>query len=216
MFEHDVKGRHKRQSPWDVHRSRLEVAYILRDNFRDVDEVKKRIHEEFKRKQTPAVVALALVEPNNPMLSRLSHTPSQIGIQFADWVAAVHLASVTSGPDEFMEVILAMVNRDTHGIWDFQDVINRAIVEKLHNDAHVAQRFEDKLASNPTVNERASLPRYLMSAGLASHRLVDRCRSLLRDEAGQLFPTAGYDAVDGSFRAISQSLLEVLAPSLSP
>jgi hypothetical protein len=42
-----------------------------------------------------------------------------------------------------------------------------------------------------------------------------RC-TLLQQEAEELLPRAGYDAVDDSIRAVSQSLLEVVTPPFSP
>jgi hypothetical protein len=76
--------------------------------------------------------------------------------------------------------------------------------------------LKDKLASNPTASETASLPRYLMAAGSMDDDVYERCRSLLQDETRHALPRAGYDAVDDSTRAVSRSLLEVLAPSFSP
>jgi len=139
-----------------------------------------------------------------------------MGKQHSDWVTAVHLASARSGAEEFVDVALAMVNRDSHGIWRFQDVTNRAVVERLQRDAQVVLRLKEKLTSNPTESEIASLPRYLMSSGTSDDGLQELCRSLLQDEARHMLPRAGYDAVDDSTRAVSLSLLEVLAPSFSP
>jgi hypothetical protein len=93
---------------------------------------------------------------------------------------------------------------------------NRAVVERLQRDSEAVRRLKDKLASNPTENENASLPRYLMAAGALDDGVHERCRSLLQDEARHPLPRAGYDAVDDSTRAVTRSLLEVLAPSFSP
>jgi hypothetical protein len=109
-----------------------------------------------------------------------------------------------------------MINRDAHRIWDFQEITNRAVVERLQRDSEAVRRLKDKLASNPTESETASLPRYLMAAGALDDEVHERCRSLLQGEARHVLPRAGYDAVDDSMRAVSRSLLEVLAPSLSP
>jgi hypothetical protein len=216
VFGREVAGTHERHSAWAVERLRLEIAYILRDQFRDKTDVKGRLREVIKRGQRVEVVALALVEPNDPLLSHLRHGPRKFGQQFSDWVTALHLASARSGAEEFVDVTLAMINREAHGIWDFQEITNRAVVERLQRDPEATWCLKDKLASNPTESETASLPRYLVAAGALDGDVHERCRSLLQDEGRHALPRAGYDAVDDSTRAVSRSLLEVLAPSFSP
>jgi hypothetical protein len=63
VFGREVAGTHERHSAWAVERLRLEIAYILRDQFRDKTDVKGRLREVIKRGQRVEVVALALVEP---------------------------------------------------------------------------------------------------------------------------------------------------------
>lgn len=109
-----------------------------------------------------------------------------------------------------------MINRDAHGMWNFQEITNHAVVERLQRDLEAVRRLKDKLASNPTESETGSLPRDLMAAGVLDDNVHERCRSLLQDEARHTLPRAGYDAVDDPTRAVSLSLLEVLAPSFSP
>jgi hypothetical protein len=215
VFGREVTGQHQRHSAWDVDRIRLEIAYILRDHFRDRADVKARLREVIKRRRNAEIVALALVEPNDPLLDQLRYRPMEIGQQFSDWVTALHLASARGGGQEFVEVALAMINRDAHGIWYFQDIINRAVVERLQRDPEAVRSFKDKLASSPTESETASVPRYLTDAGAFDDDVLERCRSLLKDEVRHPLPRAGYDAVDDSTRAVARSLLEVLAPSFS-
>jgi hypothetical protein len=216
VFGQEVTGGHQLKSPWDVQGVRFEVAYILRDHFRDLAEVKERLREALKRGHSAEVVALAVVQPNDPLLDQLQYGPMQIAQQFSDWVTAVHLASARSRVESFVEVVLAMINRDTQGIWDFQEIMNRAIVARLQRDPEAARWFKDRLASNLTASEAASLPRYLTAAGALDGDVHERCRLLLRDEARYVLPRAGYDALADSTRSVSQSLLEVLAPSFSP
>jgi hypothetical protein len=109
-----------------------------------------------------------------------------------------------------------MINDAAHGIWRFQDIVNRAVVDRLECDSVVVRRLKEKLASNPTVNEVVSLPRYLMASGRSDEGLQELCRSKLQDEARHVLPRAGYDAVDDSIIAVSRSLFEALAPSFSP
>jgi hypothetical protein len=211
-----VNGQHERQSPWAVQRIRLEIAYILRDQFRDRTDVRARLQEALKRGHSAEIVALALLDPGNPFLNRLRFGPLAIGQQFSDWVAALHLASALSNAEDFFDVTLAMINRPSRGIWNFQEVTNRAVVERLRRDPDAVRRFKDRLASTPEGSEIASLPRYLSAAGAMDNEVHERCRMLLQREVPQPLPRAGYDAVDDSIRAVSRSLLEVVTPSFSP
>jgi hypothetical protein len=216
VFGREVSGRYQRHSNWAGMRVGLEIAYILRDHFRDRAHVKERLREALERQDRAAVVALALIEPHDPLLDQIRYGPMEIGRQFSDWVTAVHFASARSGADEFVDVALAMINRDAHGIWDFQEVTNRGIVERLQRDPEAVQCLKDKLASNATESEIGSLPRYLMAAGALDEGLHTQCRLMLQNEARYALPRAGYDAIDDSTRAVTLSLLEVLAPSFSP
>jgi hypothetical protein len=126
------------------------------------------------------------------------------------------LQSARGPTKEFAEVVAAMINRKIRGLWSFQEVINRTVIERLQRDTEAVQRFKDKPASNPTAREIASLPRYLAAAGALDNSIHERCRSLLQEEAHYALPRAGYDAVDDATQAVSRSPLEVLAPSFSP
>ncbi|TAI63415.1 hypothetical protein CWO89_24335 [Bradyrhizobium sp. Leo170] len=211
----DIKS-DKHHSPWDVRRIRLESAYIFRDHFRDRADIKEGLREAAKTRQETATLALALVDPNDPLVDQFPHKPMELARDYSDWVASVHLASARSGAEEFVEATLAMINRDAHNTWDFQAITNRAVTERLQRDPEAVRRLKDKLASNPTESEIASLPRYLMAAGALDDEVNERCRTLLQGEVHHPLPRAGYDAIDDSIRAVSQSLLEVLTPSVSP
>jgi hypothetical protein len=104
----------------------------------------------------------------------------------------------------------------SHSIWSFQDVTNRAVVERLRRDSDAVRLVKHRLAGSPSASEIASLPRYLSAAGASDEEVNQRCAALLTHEARELLPRAGYDAVDDSIRAVSRSLLEVLTPSFSP
>jgi hypothetical protein len=212
----EVHGQYERQSPWAVRRIRLEIAYILRTQFRDRADVRAHLQEILKQGQSAELVALALFEPSDPVLDQLRFEPMEIGQQFSDWVAALHLASARSKAGDFVDVMFAMINRPSHSIWDFQEVTNRAVVERLQRDSDVIRQLKDKLASEPSVSEIASLPRYLSAAGAMDGEVHERCRTLLQQEAQELLLRAGYDAVDNSIRSVSRSLLELVTPSFSP
>lgn len=215
VFGRDISGQHKRHSAWAVQRVHLEIAYILRDHFCGRADVKDRLRKLLQQGRRSTIVACVLVEPDNPLLDQLRYGPREIAAQFSDWVTAVHIASAHSGTEEFLDLLFRMINRDRHGIWDFQEVTNRPVLERLQHDAEAILRIKERLASGPTESEIASLPRYLVVAGAMDADVFARCQSLLQDESRHELPRAGYDAIENVRRAVSRSLLEVLVPALS-
>ncbi|WP_178130376.1 NACHT domain-containing NTPase [Reyranella sp. CPCC 100927] len=213
VFEREVTGPHERHSPWAVKRTRLEIAYVLRDQFHYRADLRERLRKTLKPWHGEGVIWFLLTEPNDPWFAGIRRTPMEIALESSDWVSATHLASARSGSQEFVEVALAMINRQVFNIWNFQSVINRAVIERLGRDTQVAHRFKETLDCCPTESEIASLPRYLMAAGASDSSLHERCRALLEDEARYPLPRAGYDVIEDSVRSVSHSLLEVLAPS---
>jgi energy-coupling factor transporter ATP-binding protein EcfA2 len=211
-----VSGQHARHSDWAVERIRLEIAYILRDQYRAQSDVLTRLQELAKRPRRPEVVALLLSNPSDPLLDQIQWTSLEIGQQHSDWVTALHLAAVRSSPEDFVEVVLAMINRSIHSNWDFQEIVNRAVVERLAGDAASVQLLKNQLLGAPTTSEMASLPQYLSAANVLDADIRLRCTELLRQQAEEPMAQAGYDAFDDSIRAVSLSLLEVVTPSLSP
>lgn len=216
VFGREVNGQHQRQSAWAVQRIRLEIAYILRDQFRDRADVAAHLQEALKRGQSAEVVALSLFSPQDPLLDQIRIGPLEIGQQYSDWVTALHLAAARSEAKDFVAVTLMMINRPSHGIWSFQDVTNRAVVERLRRDPDSVGLVKDRLAGIPSASEIASLPRYLSAAGALDEEVNQRCAALLTQEARESLTRAGYDAIDDTIRAVSRSLLEVVTPSFSP
>lgn len=207
------KGKYARHSPWAVHRIRIEISYILRDHFDQREDVRDRLREDAQRTgDSAAIIALVVNNPEDPFLSKLQYTPLQIGQEHGDWVAAIHLGSAQSDADTFVKIVCGMLNRNYHNIWDFQETVNAAAIERLRRDAPAAQQLKEILAQQCTENERASLPRLLAAAGLMDKDLYDRCRYLLQYERKN-YPhvRAGYDAIDDSIRAVSQSLLDSIS-----
>ena len=80
----EVTGQYERHSAWAVERIHLEIAYILRDHFREREDVKERLREALKRGQRADVVALALVDPNDPLLDLLRYGPKEIAFPLSE------------------------------------------------------------------------------------------------------------------------------------
>ncbi|MBW5287917.1 NACHT domain-containing protein [Burkholderia gladioli] len=215
VFSNNLREAEVRYSPWNVTQLRLETAYIVRENFANDSELTKQVREAFVRGHLHALVVLPLIAKNDPLLANLPCRPRDVLERTGQWVSTVHLAATCSSADEFVEIVLAMVNREDHQIWDFQSIINRAVIERLQRDDAVGRHFKNILAACPTESEMASLPRYLLAVGQLDSDVLLQCRLLLSEERKRILPRAGYDAIEGSMRAVSKSLLDVLAPSLS-
>ena len=216
VFGREVSGQHERQSPWAIQRLQLQIAYILRDQYRDRPDVISHLQDVLKRGQRPEVVALSLLAPTDPLLDQIQIDPMDIGRRHADWVTALHLSSVRSRAEDFIEVVLAMIARPSRSNWDFQEFANRAIVERLAGDADAVALLKKRLIETSDASEIASLPRYLSAAGALDSEVIQRCTRLLEQEVHERIPRAGYDAVADLICALSRSLLEVITPSLSP
>ncbi|MCU9952597.1 NACHT domain-containing protein [Burkholderia sp. BKH01] len=204
-----------RYSPWNILQLRLETAYIVRENFPGDLTLIEQVREAFVRGHLYALVAFPLIAPNDHLVVNLPYGPRDVWERTGQWISTVHVAATCSNAHEFVEIALAMINRKSHHIWDFQSIINRAVIERLQRDDAVGHHFKSILADCPTESETASLPRYLLAVGQFDTEVLLRCRSLLGEERRRILPRAGYDAIEGATRAISRSLLEVLAPSLS-
>ncbi len=210
-----INGGHPGASDWDAKLTQLEAAYILRDQFRDRADIQAQLKEALKFRQSTGIVALCLLDPENPLLGEIQAKPIEFGRDFFDWVTALHLASVKSGPEDFVAVMLAMLNRPLHQIWDFQEMTNRAVVERLKNDEAVAILVRKTLNAKLTESEIASLPRYLSAAGVLDESVMKEIAALLRQESRELLVRAGYDAVEDAIGTVSGSLLQVILPSQS-
>ena len=215
VFGREISGQHERHSPWAVQRLQLEIAYVLRDQYRDRPDVISHVQNALKRGQRPEVVALSLLVPSDALLGQIEIAPIDIGQQHSDWVTAVHLSAARSSPDDFARVVLAMISRPSRTNWDFQEVVNRAVVERLGRDGAAAGLLKSRLMESSDPSEIASLPRYLSAAGALDTEITQRCAEQLQFEGQVPVPRAGFDAVEESVRSVSRSLLDVITPSLS-
>jgi hypothetical protein len=213
VFGQEVSGRRERHSPWAVQRLQLEIAYVLRDQYRGRPDVISHLQNSPKRGQRAGVVALSLLAPTDTLLDQIQIEPIDIGRQHSDWVTAVHLSSARSAPDDFAQVVFAMISRPSRTNWDFQEVVNRAVVERLGRDAAATALLKSRLMESSDTSEIASLPRYLSAAGALDAEITQRCAEQIQFESQALVPRAGFDAVEDSVRGLSRSLLDVITPA---
>ena len=157
-------------------------------------------------------IALALYEPKHNFFANLQTSPLDLGQLHGRWVVAIHIGAETQPASIFIEILCAMLNRKGHTIWDFQDWINTAVQARLARDQVAASLVRNILNDKPTVNEIASLPRYLASAGVLDAEAYDSCRTLLDYHYRKSgVPLAGFDVFANEFRPVAFSLLDALS-----
>jgi hypothetical protein len=200
-------------SPLDSQHLAIEAAYLLRNHFGGQAETSKRLHERvLSRHSDMCAIALALYEPRHAIFSNSTIDLLEIGQSHGKWVVAIHIGAETRPASEFIKILCAMVNRERHSIWDFQDWINTAVQARLARDQEAAGLVRKVLNENPSANEIASLPRYLASAGVLDSKAYDSCRTLLDyyyRKSG--VPLAGFDALANEVRPVAFSLLDALS-----
>ena len=94
-----------------------------------------------------------------------------------------------------------MISRPSRTNWDFQEVVNRAVVERLGRDGAAAASLKSRLMESSDPSEIASLPRYLSAAGALDTEITQRCAEQLQFEGQVPVPRAGFDAVEVSVRS---------------
>lgn len=200
-------------SPLDSLHLAIEASYILRDHFGGRTETSNRLFERLRSKQSDVcAIALALYEPNHPFFCDLKINLLELGQLHSKWIVAVHIGAETQQAAAFIEILCAMVNRERHTIWDFQDLINTAVQARLARDQVAAGLVRKVLNDNPSANEMASLPRYLNSAGVLDAEAYDECRTLLDHHYRKPgVPLAGFDALANEVRPVAFSLLDALS-----
>jgi len=192
-----------------------EACYLLKDHFAGKNEVHELLRENVKVSWKALECALlAIYAPTEELLNEIPMSPVAMGLRHNEWSLAIHLAAARSEPVEFVNTIKAMVSRNVHTSWDFQEFINRAVIERLRHDSPASECLTARVFGEPSGDEMASIPRYLLAAGCMNRRLEERCRDLLeRQVRTRTLPLAGFDAMDGVVRSVAQSLLDIISPS---
>jgi hypothetical protein len=200
-------------SPLDSERLAIEAAYLLHDHFGGQTETSERLHERvLSRPSDVYAIAFALYNPRHEFFSNLKIRPLEIGQIYGKWNVAIHIGAETQPACDFIEILCAMINRNLHSIWIFQDWINIAVQARLARDQEAAVLVHKVLNSKPSPNEIASLPRYLASAGVLDAEAYDSCRVLLDHYYRKPgVPLVGFDALANEVRPVAFSLLDALS-----
>jgi hypothetical protein len=202
-------GRH---SQWTNRAQAFEAAYILRDQFGAKPDISRSLYDEFiKRENGYRAMVLAIYDPGHDVFGKLEIPPLMLGTEHYQWAAACTISAGSQSSAEFIEVLRAMINRDTHDLWDFQEYTNIAVLGRLARDPEAVKILMQELAGDVTNSEAASLPRYLASTGPFNEVVLAALRRKLDFFSRRKgVVVAGYDALANEIRPISHSLLDAL------
>lgn len=200
------------RSPWTDRAQACEAAYILRDQFGAKPDISRSLHDGFiKLKDAKRAMVLAIYDPGHDVFGTLKISPLMLGTEHYEWAAACTISAGSQGSAEFIEVLRAMINRDTHDLWDFQEYTNIAVLGRLARDPEAVKILMRALAGEVTGSEAASLPRYLASTGPFDDAVLTALRRKLDFFSRRKgVVVAGYDALANEIRPISHSLLDAL------
>ncbi|MCA0199888.1 MAG: NACHT domain-containing protein [Proteobacteria bacterium] len=214
-FDRELLKGQKQDSPWATVKMRLEIAYLLKRHFGSRADVIDKVAKMLKGGHAPELVALILLDPQNAAMGDLRYTSSEIIEKFGDWMAAVHLSAFRDSAADFVKMVRAMLNREDQGIWLFQDILNRVVLERLQRDEAATAQLKECLGKDANHNEIASIPQYLLAAGSMDSETLALCKKLLHDEEKLPLPRTGYDAFADKILSVKRSLMEVLSPSIT-
>jgi hypothetical protein len=200
------------RSPWHGRALAYEAAYILRDQFGNRSDISNQLHDAFiKRQNIERAVMLGIYDAEHTVFGTLKIPPLALGAEQHHWLAACTISAGSQESVDFVEVLRAMINRDTHNLWDFQEYINTAVLARLARDPESVNILWQALADDVTSCEAASLPRYLAAIGpieKASLAILRAKLDFFSQRKGVV--VAGYDALANEIRPISHSLLDAL------
>jgi hypothetical protein len=200
------------RSPWSDRALAFEATYILRDQFGANLDISLDLHDRFiTLKDSEHAMMLAIYDPSHNAFRSLKILPLTLGTEHHEWAAACTISAGSQGSSDFVEVLRAMINRENHSSWDFQEYTNIAVLERLARDPEAVKIIMHVLAGEVTGSEVASLPRYLAETGPFDEALLIILRQKLdffSRRKGVVI--AGYDALANEIRPISHSLLDAL------
>lgn len=187
-----------------------EIAVILRTHFPNDAAVQNRLVALHKRSPSAATaITLAVYSPETSELP--SPTLRDLGHDFGDWAAAVHLAACRADSHEFVALLEAMLTRHFRSRFDAQEITNLAVQERLQRDTELERLFSDRLCPDVDRSISGSFARYLAAAGKLDASVQATVAELLHAlVAEQSLPLSGYDALADDWRATRATLLDAL------
>ncbi|MFM0122682.1 NACHT domain-containing protein [Paraburkholderia sp. RL18-101-BIB-B] len=197
---------------WHEMQLYFEASQILRDHFKGDLTITAELEALVKRSgRTSGVVPLVLFDPKSEVLRDLVAYLEKAGDDLDAHYSSVVIAAELCDTATFIRIVRAMVNRDFHSMWDFQEWCNQAVRSRLLRDEAAVQEFRKIVCDGATENELATLPRYLADTGNLDEETVTVCRNIVNERMrGKGVAPSGYDGVADSIRPTIYSLLDVL------
>ena len=191
------------------------VGLILRDHFSNDAGVRQRLVEEFRKTPcTATAITLSIFAPDAEVLPHPIDI-DELGHEFADWTAAVHVAAWRADSAEFCRLLEAMVTRRWRSRFDAQQITNIAVEERLLRDSELEDLLSTRIAKDVNPSISGSFARYLAAAGRLSPTARAKTLDLLQAfGSNQRLPLAGYDAIADQWRATRATLLDAAAAGL--
>lgn len=191
-----------------------EIGAVLRTHFPSDTEVQKRLVIMYKQRPSAEMaVTLAVYSPHAAELPMMK--VQDLGQNFGDWAAAVHVAACRADSCEFTVLLEAMVTREFRSEFDAQKITNLAVQERLQRDSELQRMLGANLQSNIDRSISGSFARYLAAVGklhaIERANVVELLRAVTADQS---LPLAGYDAIADEWRCTRATLLDALSAGL--
>lgn len=132
---------------------------------------------------------------------------SQQGLNYSTYF---QLGSRAIPTDEFLKSLLDFLKRVDRSELLRSQMIARPLIRRLRKDDELLDLLVARLQSAPSLTEKASFPRLIALAKGATEVREWCAKELERQTNGSVFPEFGLDLIEGRFRPIAHSLLEVL------
>ena len=197
--------------PFDSVAAAVAAARILGRWFSEDESNRAILERAASRGDAGAFVGLSTGWPDSEVIqlayARLN-SPNGLHLLWPDYI---HLCARASTEGEFLRVLKRWVSSADGNIWGFLQECIEPVVSRLAQDEAAWRVVALDIESSQSGDALASFPRLLALAKRDDPWLVRWCERRLEGElAGKDLRTFGFDVVDGRFRPIAASILDVL------
>ncbi|MGI4815962.1 MAG: NACHT domain-containing protein [Janthinobacterium lividum] len=209
---HALRGLDASRSDWSQESLILVVtaAEILRDQFL-TDDLRLEIKIRFeKNRDVYSAMVMAIVDPSNPLLSGRTRTSVQIGREEGLWLAAAQIAARLDPPNEVVDMIHAMAERDACPGREGQALITNVLIDRLGRDATVANALVARLNDSLSPSAFAASLLLLSSAGRLDAEGWILCQQRANETFAASVPIAAFDVQRDQWRPLAHILTDLL------
>lgn len=209
---HVLRALEERSYGWSAEGLTLVVsaAEILRDQFL-TDELRLKVKTSFEQtREIYPAVALAIIDPREPSLRDRRRTSVEIGREGGLWLAAVQIAAHLDPPDELVDVIHAMAERDASPGREGQTLMTSVLVDRLRRDAAAADAVTARLRERLSPSALAASLSLLSSAGRLDAEGWGLCQRRANEAFASPSPVAAFDVQRDLMRPLAHILSDIL------